>query len=225
MTAYNLISCVGLATFMVVAWAVSKNRRNVNWRVVGWATAIQLAFGMMVFQTSIGRNGLPKASAAMEKLIELGNEGVVFVFGPLASSVGEKSLGFVFAFQALPVIIFFSALMALLYYFGILPVIVRAFAWVFAITMRVSGGRVALHGQSDLRGGGIGNGGSALFVENDAFGAALFDDGGVVDGGYERYGVICVSSGRCGGGRGGSFDVCVGVGSAGGAGGGKAGVA
>jgi len=139
MTIYNLISLVGLGVLMFAGWCISRSHRLVNWRVIIWATFFQLAFAAFVFQVPAGRYGLWRASQGMVKLIEAGNAGGKFLFGPLAEPEGEKSLGFVLAFQGFPAIIFFSSLMAMLYYLRIMPMIVRAFGWVFAKSMRVSG--------------------------------------------------------------------------------------
>jgi len=139
MNGYNLISVIGIFFLMFLAWLISRDRRRINWRVVIWGVAFQLVFAALVFQLPAGRRGLWLASRGVSKLIEAGNAGSTFVFGSLASPVGEKSPGFVLAFQALPQIIFFSSLMAALYYLRIMPMVVRGFAWFFSRAMRLSG--------------------------------------------------------------------------------------
>jgi concentrative nucleoside transporter, CNT family len=152
MSIYNLISLVGIFVLMFLAWGVSKNRRKVNWRLIFWGVVFQLAFASFVFLVPGGRQGLWVASQTITKLIESGSVGSEFVFGKLATGAGDKSIGFILAFQALPVIIFFSALMAVLYYLQIMPIIVRAFAWFFARAMRVSGAE-SLYTASQIFGG------------------------------------------------------------------------
>ncbi len=152
MTIYNLISLVGIFVLMFLAWLVSKNRRNVNWRLIFWGVAFQLAFAGFVFLVPGGRQGLWACGQAVTKLIESGNVGSEFVFGDLAKPTGGKSIGFILAFQGFPVIIFFSAMMAVLYYLRIMPVIVRGFAWFFARAMRVSGAE-SLYTASQIFGG------------------------------------------------------------------------
>ena len=152
MTIYNLISLAGIFVLMFLAWLISKNRRKVNWRLIFWGVVFQLVFAGFVFLVPGGRSGLWAAGKTVTKLIESGNVGSEFVFGSLARPTGEKSIGFILAFQALPVIIFFSALMAVLYYLRIMPIIVRAFAWFFARAMRVSGAE-SLYTASQIFGG------------------------------------------------------------------------
>jgi len=139
MTKYNLISLFGIMAIMFLGWLVSRNRKVLNWRLMVWGTVFQLAFAAFIFQVPAGRKVLWTVSESIEKLISLGNAGAVFVFGPLAQPAGDKSLGFILAFQGFPAIIFFSALMAMLYYLRIMPIIVRSFAWIFTKIMRVSG--------------------------------------------------------------------------------------
>ncbi|MFA7159764.1 MAG: nucleoside transporter C-terminal domain-containing protein [Kiritimatiellia bacterium] len=137
MSIYNLISFSGIFSLMLVAWLFSARRRIVNWRVIGWGTALQLAFAALVFLAPGSRHFFQLLNDAVIKLLAAATAGQVFVFGALGKP--DTSLGFILAFQAFPVIIFFSALMGLLYYWGIMPLVIRAFAWLFARLMRVSG--------------------------------------------------------------------------------------
>ncbi|HAW49566.1 TPA: nucleoside transporter [bacterium] len=145
MSIYNLISFLGIFCLMFVAWIFSKNRRNINWRVVFWTVALQLSFALFIFYIPVGLFLFNWINSAVVKILSFANEGIYFVFGPLAippgvtGPAGEKSIGFILAFQALPSLIFFSSLMALLYYVGILQKIVKAFAYVFTHLMRISG--------------------------------------------------------------------------------------
>lgn len=137
MLVYNFISFAGIIGLMFVAWLFSANRRLLNWRVIFWGTVLQLIFAALVFWAPGSRNLFQWLNGAVIKLLGAAEAGQKFVFGALGT--GDTNLGFILAFQAFPIIIFFSALMALLYYWGIMPRIIRVFAWLFTRLMRVSG--------------------------------------------------------------------------------------
>ena len=145
MTIYNLISFSGIFVLMFCAWVFSKNRWNVNWRVVFWGVVLQLVFAFFIFFVPAGLWVFHWVNDAVIKVISFANEGMYFVFGPLAVSpgttgrAGEQSVGFILAFQALPAAIFFSSLMALLYYFKIMQKVVKVFSYIFTKLMHISG--------------------------------------------------------------------------------------
>ena len=145
MNIYNLVSFAGIFVLLAVAWVLSADRRNMNWRVIGWAVALQLLVALLIFVVPAGARVFLVVNDVVIKILESAGEGARFVFGPLAlgpgqvSDSGEKSLGFILAFQAFPTIIFFSALIAILYYARIMPLLIKAFAWVFTRLMRISG--------------------------------------------------------------------------------------
>jgi CNT family concentrative nucleoside transporter len=128
-----------------VAWVFSKDRRNINWRAVFWGVALQVMFAFFVFSLPLGLSLFSWLNDVVIKVLSFANAGMYFVFGPLAISpgtigpAGERSLGFILAFQALPAIIFFSCLMAILYYVGLMQKVVKAFAYVFTRLMKISG--------------------------------------------------------------------------------------
>ncbi|MCG3181138.1 MAG: putative nucleoside permease NupX [Phycisphaerae bacterium] len=137
---YNLLSLAGLVTLILAAWLLSKGRRRVNWRVLVWGTALQLGIAGLVFLAPGSRGVFGWVNGAVFKVLEASNSGQEFVFGPLAVGPGRPgSVGFILATQALPLIIFFAALMQLLYYYGIMQWAIRGFAWLFTRLMRVSG--------------------------------------------------------------------------------------
>lgn len=137
---YNLISFIGIFVLMGIAWLFSTNRRLVNWRVVLWGTSLQLAFAAFIFLVPAGQKVFLFINGLVLKLVDVAGEGAKFLFGPLAQPPGtEGSIGFILAFQALPTIIFFAALLSLLYHFGILPRLVESFSRLFARWMRLSG--------------------------------------------------------------------------------------
>jgi CNT family concentrative nucleoside transporter len=145
MDIYNLVSFAGIFVLLAVAWVFSADRRNMNWRVIGWAVALQLLVALFIFVVPAGTKVFLLVNGVVVEILESAGAGARFVFGPLAlgpGQVGEdgaQSLGFILAFQAFPTIIFFSALIAILYYFRVMPLLIKAFAWVFTRLMRVSG--------------------------------------------------------------------------------------
>lgn len=136
----NLVSFVGLLLLVGFAWVLSKHRRAVNFRIVGWGVGLQLGLGAVVFLLPFGEPVFLFANEAVSHLFTYSREGVEFLFGPLAKPPGqEDSLGFFFAFQALPTVVFFSAITGLLYHWGVLSALVSFFATVFTRLMRISG--------------------------------------------------------------------------------------
>jgi CNT family concentrative nucleoside transporter len=131
---------LGLVIVTALAFAFSANRRAINWRLVGVGLGLQFLFALFVLKTSIGRDIFDAISRAFVRLFAFALNGAQFVFGSLAISPGESgSLGFFFAFQVLPTIIFFASLMAILYHLGIMQRVVQGMAWVIAKFMRASG--------------------------------------------------------------------------------------
>lgn len=121
-----VIGLLGIALLVVAAWAVSGNRRAIRWRTVGVAFALQIGIGLLVFGVPQGRDALEWLSTRVSDAIGAGKEGIDFLFGPLVDErpLGEgaasATIGFVFAFQVLPMIIFFSSLIAVLYHLRIM---------------------------------------------------------------------------------------------------------
>ena len=105
------------------AWLCSTSRKNINWRTVLGAIAIQFSFGALVLYVPAGKLALEWLSTLVAAIIAFGNDGIAFLFGGLSDP--SQSLGFVFAFKVLPVIIFFSSLISVLYYIRVMPVVVQ----------------------------------------------------------------------------------------------------
>jgi CNT family concentrative nucleoside transporter len=145
MDVYNLVSFAGIFVLIGFAWILSAQKKNMNVRVILWGIGLQLFIGFFIFIVPVGSNLFLFVNNVVIKVLDSASAGAKFVFGPLAippgaeSETGEKSLGFILAFQAFPTIIFFSALIAILYYFRIMPLVIRAFAYVFTKLMRISG--------------------------------------------------------------------------------------
>ncbi len=145
----RLQALAGIVAFIAVVAAFSTNLRAVSWRTVGWGMALQLGLALVILKLEIGgvRPGyvfFSKVADGVKKFLEFTNAGSTFVFGPLANQpamdqVFGQGQGFVFAFTALPTIIFVSSFFTVLYYFGILQMIVRVFARAMMFAMRTSG--------------------------------------------------------------------------------------
>jgi len=140
MDRYNFVSFLGLFLLMFCAWAISADRRRLNWRLIGWGVAVQLVFGAFIFLVPLGTRIFLFLSDAVVRVLDVAMEGGRFCFGVLTIPPGkEGSLGFILVFQALPTIIFFAALMEILYFLKIMPFIIRQFARFFTKAMRLSG--------------------------------------------------------------------------------------
>lgn len=118
-----LISLLGYCILILIAWLCSCARRSVNWRTVAGAIAIQFGFGALVLYIPAGKAALGWLSGLVAATIEFGNEGITFLFGGLTDPT--QSFGFIFAFKVLPVIIFFSSLISVLYYLRVMPLVVQ----------------------------------------------------------------------------------------------------
>ena len=116
-----LVSILGVFTLFAVAILCSENRRAINWRTVGGAFAIQLVFAGFILYVPVGRDILNSVSNAVSGIIDYGRVGTEFLFGELA----QFKLGFIFAVNVLPTIVFFSALISVLYYLGVMGFIIR----------------------------------------------------------------------------------------------------
>ena len=128
---------LGMATVLALAYLFSTNRRAIRKKTVAWGLGLQVAFAFFVLDTSIGRAIFGVIGDAVNKLLDYSFYGSTFVFGEL----GKKSsqLGFYFAFQVLPTIIFIAALFAVLYHYGVMPFIVKQAAKVMTKLMAASG--------------------------------------------------------------------------------------
>ena len=137
---YNIVSFFGLFGFMILAWILSNNKKNINWRVVIWGLILQFIFAGFIFVVPAGSKVFLAINDLVIKVLSCAARGSHFVFGNLALSPGtEGSFGFILAFQALPTIIFFSALISLLYYLNVMPMIIKLFAKFFTSLMKISG--------------------------------------------------------------------------------------
>ncbi len=130
---------LGVLVVLSLAWAMSSHKRRVPWRVVVWGMGLQLGLAVLVLGTGMGKRALEMAAVGVQEFVKVNAFGAAMIFGPLADP--GTSGGFIFAFAAtgLPVIIFFSALLAVLYHIGVMQVLVWSMARVMMVTMGVSG--------------------------------------------------------------------------------------
>ncbi|AKC86160.1 NupC/NupG family nucleoside CNT transporter [Pseudoxanthomonas suwonensis] len=126
----------GLAVLIGIVWLFSNNRRAVDWKLVGTGVFLQIAFAAVVLRVPGGREVFDWLSHGFVRILGFVSQGSNFIFGSLMDM--EKH-GFIFAFQVLPTIIFFSALMGVLYHLGAMQAVVRGMAWAITKVMRVSG--------------------------------------------------------------------------------------
>jgi CNT family concentrative nucleoside transporter len=128
---------LGLFTMLGLAYAFSTNRRAIRLKTVAWGLGLQAVFAIFVLKSDVGRTLFQKAGAAVSRLLGYAFAGSQFVFGDLGKQ--GSHLGFYFAFQVLPTVIFICALFAVLYYLGVMQLVIKAAAWLMIRLMGVSG--------------------------------------------------------------------------------------
>lgn len=126
---------IGILVLLLVAFIFSANKKAVDWRLVGIGVVLQAFFGYMITKVEFVASIFESVSRGFVKFLSFSEAGATFIFGDLATN----TFGFIFAFQVLPTIIFFSTVSAGLYYMGVLQKIVFGIAWVMSRTMRLSG--------------------------------------------------------------------------------------
>jgi CNT family concentrative nucleoside transporter len=141
----------GAGVILGIAYLCSMNRRAINWMTVAWGLGLQIVFALIVLKTSVGQRVFSTLGDGINKLLGFAGVGAAFVFGPLGNStiwgramtsaLGSEGAQYavIFAFQVLPTIIFIAALFAILYYYGIMQIVVRVFAVLMHRVMRASG--------------------------------------------------------------------------------------
>jgi len=157
----NLVSLLGVAVLLGLAWLLSRDRRRFPWRVVLWGLGLQTTLAVLLLRTGWGRAAFDWARGAVVRLLSFTDVGTEFVFGPLFRTApmyvenlpagrtwwqavdpatGDPvGLGIIFAIHVLPIIIFFCSLMAILYHLGVMQRLIESMAWVMRRTMGTSG--------------------------------------------------------------------------------------
>ena len=128
---------LGLLTMLGLAYIFSTNRKAIRLKTVGWGLGLQVAFAIFVLKVEIGRMLFQKAGDAVNWLLSFAFVGSKFVFGELGAQ--RSSMGFFFAFQVLPTVIFIAAFFAVLYHYGIMQIIIKGAAKVMTRFMGASG--------------------------------------------------------------------------------------
>ena len=123
----NLIrGLFGVIALLAVAYLLSDNKKVINWRTVGLAFVLQAVLGAFVLYIPMGKDVLTSISSGVQNVIDSANVGIAFLFGGLGSDeMYNNGVGFVFAVRVLPIIIFFSSLIAVLYYLGVMQFIIK----------------------------------------------------------------------------------------------------
>src|SRR5690606_31215529 len=153
----RLVSLLGMFVLLLIGWLLSNDRSSIPWRVILWGTGLQFVFALFILRTALGEAIFAGVNDVIVALLGFTVQGAQFLFGNLVWNqvpvgMGDPgngmfvvepgmvaSTGAYFAFNVLPTIIFFSSLMTLLYYFGVMQVVVKGMAWVMMRTMRTSG--------------------------------------------------------------------------------------
>ncbi len=128
---------IGIALIIATGYLLSSNRRAIQWKVVAWGLSLQVVFAIFVLRVPFGQEVFKRLGEAVTAVLHYSYFGSSFVFGELGKA--DSSLGLIFAFQILPAIIFVSALFAVMYYLGVMQLVVRAFAAVMSKIMGASG--------------------------------------------------------------------------------------
>jgi CNT family concentrative nucleoside transporter len=135
----NLTGFIGVAALLGIAFGLSNNRSKINYRIVGWGLGLQLLFAIFILKTPVGKPVFGLLDKAISKLISFSDAGGDFLFTSFVPGIGFDVALINFAFRALPTIIFFSALMSVLYHFGLIQIVVKAIAKGMQKTMGTSG--------------------------------------------------------------------------------------
>src|SRR6058998_1559107 len=133
----RLTGLFGIILILGIGFAFSRNRRAISWRVVAWGVGLQAVFAIFVLRVPIGQEIFSWLGATVTKILSFSYAGSEFVFGEIGKQ--HSSIGVVFAFQIMPAIIFVSALFAIMYYLGIMQIVVKAFAIAMNKIMGASG--------------------------------------------------------------------------------------
>ena len=125
----------GLIFLLLVAYAFSRDKKHIDWKIVGMGVGLQLIFGILITQVPFVESMFDLISRGFVKLLSFSNDGAQFLFNGLA----RTDYGYIFAFRVLPTVVFFASISTGLYYLGVLQFIVKGIAWIMVRTMRLSG--------------------------------------------------------------------------------------
>ncbi|HIA30492.1 MAG TPA: NupC/NupG family nucleoside CNT transporter [Candidatus Marinimicrobia bacterium] len=135
----HLQGLIGIFLLLGMAFILSNNRKQINYRIVGWGLSLQFLFGVFILKTPFGKPLFGFFDKVITRLISFSDAGSDFLFKSLIPGVGYHEAMVNFAFRALPTIIFFSSLMTVLYHFGVIQFIIKWIARIMQKTMGTSG--------------------------------------------------------------------------------------
>ena len=135
----QFVGIIGIFVILGIAFILSNNRRNINLRIAGWGLGLQMFLALIILKTPVGPPFFGFFDKAVKKLISFSDAGSDFLFKSFIPDVGFHAALVNFAFRALPTIIFFSSLMAVMYHFGIIQILVKWIARIMQKTMGTSG--------------------------------------------------------------------------------------
>ena len=128
---------LGIFIILLICYLLSNNRKAINWRLVGVGMLSQLLLAVLILKVPFVSSIFDGIAGFFRLILEFTEEGAKFMFGNIVTDT--STFGYIFAFQVLPTIVFFSALTAILYYLGILQWVIKGFAWVMSRSMGLSG--------------------------------------------------------------------------------------
>ncbi|AEF01634.1 NupC/NupG family nucleoside CNT transporter [Alteromonas sp. KS69] len=129
-----MVGLLGIAVLLGIAFALSSAKRSISFRTVGGAFAMQALIGAFVLYSELGKEVLLAATGFVANIIAYSQDGIDFLFGP----IGDKSIAFIFAFNVLPVIVFFSSLIAVLYHLKVMGLIIKVIGGFLQKVLRTS---------------------------------------------------------------------------------------
>lgn len=127
---------LGMVAILLIAYLFSSNRRAVNWRTVGIGLLLQLCIAVGILKVNFIQKGFDAVGSIFVLILDFTRAGSQFLLGNLLNT---QSFGYIFVFQVLPTIIFFSALTSLLFYLGVIQIVVKAMAWALSKLLNISG--------------------------------------------------------------------------------------
>jgi CNT family concentrative nucleoside transporter len=127
---------LGMFVLIVIAWLFSRDRKAIDWRVVGKGLLIQLVLALSILYIPVVADVFDFIGQIFVKILDFTKAGSEFLFGPL---VNQDKIGYIFVFQILPTIVFFSALTSVLFYFGVIQLVVKGLAWLMIKALKISG--------------------------------------------------------------------------------------
>ena len=143
---YRYTGVLGILAVLLTAYLFSTDRKRIRWRTVAWGLGLQITFAFLVLRFEYGQDAMAWAGGVVNSMLACTFAGSKMLFGqlglPNSGAFGNllpPNAGSIFAFQVLPTIIFISAFFALLYHIGVMQIVIRGFAWVMLMTMRISG--------------------------------------------------------------------------------------